>query len=88
MRPALLLIDFINSMDFDGGARLAQRAVAAARRTRRLKAAARDQGVPTIYVNDHFGDWSANFQAVFTRCLRTPRGRELATLLEPAICRS
>lgn len=82
-RPALLLVDFINTMEFDGAAKLAKRAVAAARRTRRLKADAREQGVPTIYVNDHFGDWSANFDAVLQRCRGSRHGCELASLLEP-----
>lgn len=82
-RPALLLIDFVNTLDFDGGAKLAKRAVAAARRTRRLKDRAHAEGVPTIYVNDHFGDWSANFDAVLKRCERSPLGSRLASLLCP-----
>ena len=82
-RPALLLIDFVNSLDFDGGAKLAKRAVAAARRTRRLKDRAHAEGVPTIYVNDHFGDWSANFDAVLKRCERSRLGSRLASLLCP-----
>ena len=82
-RPALLLIDFINTLDFDGGAQLAKRAVAAAQRTRRLKDQARAEGVPTIYVNDHFGDWSANFDAVLRRCEQSRHGTELAALLCP-----
>ncbi|MPZ42728.1 MAG: isochorismatase family protein [Betaproteobacteria bacterium] len=82
-RPALLLIDFVNTLDFDGGARLSRRAVAAARQTRRLKERAHAEGVPTIYVNDHFGDWSANFDAVLQRCERSRLGRGLVALLCP-----
>ncbi len=82
-RPALLLIDFINTLDFDGGEELAGRAVAAARHVRRLKRQARAEDVPTIYVNDHFGDWSANFDAVRRRCERSKLGRELTALLRP-----
>jgi nicotinamidase-related amidase len=82
-RPALLLIDFVNTLDFDGGAKLAKRAVAAAQQTRRLKERARAERVPTIYVNDHFGDWSANFEAVLHRCERSRRGKELVSLLCP-----
>ena len=83
MRPALLLIDFVNTLDFDGGARLAKRAVVAARQTRGLKERARAEGVPTIYVNDHFGDWSANFDAVLQRCEQSRLGSALASLLCP-----
>ena len=82
-RPALLLIDFINTLDFDGGEELAGRAVAAARHVRRLKRQARAEDVPTIYVNDHFGDWSANFDAVLRRCERSKLGEELTALLRP-----
>jgi nicotinamidase-related amidase len=82
-RPALLLIDFVNTLDFDGGARLARRALRAARQTRRLKQRARAEGVPTIYVNDHFGDWSANFGAVLQRCEQSRLGKALAGLLYP-----
>jgi nicotinamidase-related amidase len=82
-RPALLLIDFINTLDFDGGDKLAKRAVAAARQTQRLKERARAEGIPTIYVNDHFGDWSASLQAVLRRCEQS-RGKGLVSLLCPA----
>jgi nicotinamidase-related amidase len=83
LRPALLLIDFVNTLDFDGGARFSRRAVAAARQTRRLKRQARAEGVPAIYVNDHFGDWSANFDAVLQRCEQSRLGKELVALLCP-----
>jgi len=83
LRPALLLIDFINTLDFDGGDDLARRAVAAARHTRRLKRQARAEDIPTIYVNDHFGDWSANFGAVLHRCERSRLGGELTALVRP-----
>jgi nicotinamidase-related amidase len=83
VRPALLLIDFINTLDFDGGEALAKRAVAAARQTRRLKRQARAEGIPTVYVNDHFGDWSANFASVLERCERAPLGRDLVAQLRP-----
>ena len=82
-RPALLLIDFINTLDFDGGEKLAKRAVAAAQHTRRLKEQARSERIPTIYVNDHFGDWSANFDAVRSRCERSQLGGKLSALLAP-----
>jgi nicotinamidase-related amidase len=82
-RLALLLIDFINTLDFDGGEKLAKRAVAAAQHTQRLKEQARTERIPTIYVNDNFGDWSANFDAVRSRCERSRLGGKLATMLAP-----
>lgn len=82
-RPALLLIDFINTLEFDGGERLAPRAVEAARHAQELKQRALAEGVPVAYVNDSFGDWSGNFAAVVARCDASPRGAPLARLLRP-----
>jgi nicotinamidase-related amidase len=82
-RCALLLIDFINTLEFDGGAQLAPRAVEAARRTAGLKQRAIAEGLPVIYVNDSFGDWSGNFSAVVERCRRSRLGAPLAGLLCP-----
>lgn len=83
LRPALLLVDFINTLDFRAAGKLAPRAVAAARHTRALKAQARAEDIPAIYVNDHFGDWSANFQAIVRRCESAARGAALVALLRP-----
>ena len=82
-RPALLLIDFINAMEFDGGEALAPRAVAAARHTQRLKHRAVAAGTPVVYVNDNFGDWSGSFEAVLKRSESAERGRALVELLRP-----
>jgi len=54
-RRALLLIDFINPLDFPEARDLAAPALQAARCTRRLAQAARRVGVPVIYANDNFG---------------------------------
>lgn len=70
-------------MDFDGGERLALRAIRAARQTARLKRRARAERVPVVYVNDNFGDWSANFEAVLRQCEASARGRPLVQLLCP-----
>ena len=83
-RPALLLIDFINTLDFDGGSSLAPRAMRAARNTQGLKVRALTDGIPVVYVNDNFGDWSGNFEAVVERCEASAHGRGLAALLRPA----
>src|SRR5829696_759127 len=52
---ALLLIDWINDLEFQGGRRLLAPAVRAAARVAALKARARDAGIPVIYANDNFG---------------------------------
>jgi nicotinamidase-related amidase len=83
-KAALLLIDFVNTLDFGDGGRLARRAVPAARTTQALKQQAHSERIPTIYVNDNFGDWSGNFEAILDRCRKSKNGNELAALLQPS----
>lgn len=80
----LLLVDFINLLDFDGAAELAPSAEAAARETARLRRRLAPQGVRTIYANDNYGLWTSDFKALWTRCAARPgaSGR-LARLVRP-----
>jgi nicotinamidase-related amidase len=85
MKSALLLVDFINLLDFDGAQRLAPRAIAAAKRTTGLKAWAKRQRIPCIYVNDNFGDWKRPFDSLVQACeARGGAARTLVRLLAPA----
>lgn len=83
-RRALLLIDFINPMDFPGAEDLAEGAVEAARAASALKAVLRQAGVPAIYANDNYGGWQSDFQSLVERCAGG-RGAsaEMARLLRP-----
>lgn len=56
-RTALLIIDMINPFDFDGGEEVRRSADRAARTIADLRRAADNRDVPTIYVNDNFGQW-------------------------------
>lgn len=60
-------------------------ALRAARSTAALRNRLRRRGVPVVYVNDNFGDWSSNFSSVVRRCaaLRGPSGT-IAKLLAPS----
>jgi len=51
---ALVLIDFVNSLDFPGGDALFRRALPAARAAGALQMRARQSSVPSIFVNDLF----------------------------------
>jgi nicotinamidase-related amidase len=84
-RTALLLIDFMNPLDFDGAQFLASRAVRAATRAAALKKRMHTRGAPVIYANDNFGRWESDFNAVVDACKR--RGgasAAMATLLAPS----
>jgi nicotinamidase-related amidase len=81
---ALLLIDVINDLEFEGGQELFRDALPAARNIARLKERAQQAGVPVIYVNDNFGRWRSDFKKIVSHCLNDQvRGRPIAELLAP-----
>ena len=81
---ALLLIDVINDMEFEGAEALVEQAVPMAHRIAALKARAKKAGIPAIYVNDNFGRWQSDFRRVVEHCLEDGvRGEEVARILEP-----
>lgn len=69
-RRALLLIDFINPLDFPEAALLAPAAVEAARCTGHMARAARSRGIPVIYANDNFGRWRSDFPTLVSQLRR------------------
>jgi nicotinamidase-related amidase len=81
---ALLLIDWINDLEFDEGDRLLPQALVAARATAALRKRAKQAGVPVIYCNDNFGRWRSDFRALLEHVLHDEvRGRPIAELLKP-----
>lgn len=67
---ALLLIDVINDMEFEGAEALVEQAVPMAHRIAALKKSAKKAGIPAIYVNDNFGRWQSDFRRVVEHCLQ------------------
>src|SRR3954471_13720925 len=81
---ALLLIDVINDLDFEEGDELLRHALPMARQIAKLKARAKEHGIPAIYVNDNFGRWRSDFHAQVEHCLQDGvRGKPLVELLRP-----
>ncbi|HXG67192.1 MAG TPA: isochorismatase family cysteine hydrolase [Blastocatellia bacterium] len=81
---AVLLIDVINDLEFDGGKELLEHALPAAKRIAALKRRARQSGIPVIYVNDNFGRWQSDFKKLLAHCLEEGVcGRPLAEILRP-----
>jgi|ERR1043166_6853509 nicotinamidase-related amidase len=81
---ALLLIDTINDLEFEGGEELFLSALPAAKKIAQLKQRARQAHVPIIYVNDNFGRWRSDFKRIVTHCLDdNVRGGPIAKLLQP-----
>ena len=81
---ALVLIDLINDLEFEGGERLLRAAMRTAPRIAALKEKARRLRVPAIYANDNFGRWRSDFREAVGHCLEDGvRGRPLVELLKP-----
>lgn len=81
---ALLLIDVINPLDFDGAEAMLDRAEAAAERIAAFKSRWKEAGLPVVYCNDHFGQWQENFERVVERCTdEEVPGHRVARTLRP-----
>ena len=81
---ALLLIDVINDLEFEGAASLLAFALPMAERLWELKRLAKAAGVSVIFANDNFGRWQSNFTAQVEHCLGDGvRGEPIARLLRP-----
>ena len=81
---ALLLIDVINDLEFEGGEKLLRNAVPAARRIAAFKERCSAAGIRAIYVNDNFGKWRSDFKKLISHCIDdNTRGREIVELLKP-----
>ena len=83
-RVALLLIDVINDLEFEGGAELLRHALPAAKRIAAFKQRCRRAGIPAVYVNDNFGKWRSDFKKLVSHCLNdNTRGQPVVELLKP-----
>ncbi len=84
MTTALLVIDMINALDFEGGERLLARALPAAEHIAALKRRMRAAGLAVVYVNDNFGKWRSDFRSLVEHCLKPGvPGGPLAERLAP-----
>ena len=81
---ALLLIDVINDLEFEGGDKLLTQALPMAVCLAAVKRRAKAAGIPTIYVNDNFGRWRSDFAKLVRHCLEEDvRGRPVVGHLIP-----
>lgn len=81
---ALVLLDVINDLEFEGGEELAKSAGPMAERIADLKRRAKAAGVPVVYVNDNYGRWQSDFHKLIEHTREAEcRGRFLAEMLAP-----
>ena len=82
---ALLLIDVINDLAFEGSQALVAQAEPMATRLAVFARRARAAGVPRIYVNDNFGQWRSDFRSTVAHCTsRSSPGRHVSQRLRPS----
>jgi nicotinamidase-related amidase len=80
----LLLIDVINDLSFDGADQLLVQALPMARKIAALKRKAVQLQIPTVYVNDNFGQWKSDFRHTVEHCCAgNSRSREISRALRP-----
>lgn len=65
---ALLIIDVINTMEFEGADKLVKNALPMAKSIVKLKKEAKELKIPIIYANDNFGRWRSDFKALIEYC--------------------
>jgi len=81
---ALLLIDVINDLAFEGSGVLVAQAEPMAIRLARLKRRAAAAGMPAIYINDNFGQWRSDFRKTVAHCVaRSSPGHRVSQRLRP-----
>jgi nicotinamidase-related amidase len=81
---ALLMIDVINDMDFEGSEPLVRQAPALGERVAALKKRAKAARIPVVYINDNFGRWQSDFRRLIQHCLEDGvPGEPLVRMLVP-----
>lgn len=82
---ALVIIDMINRLDFEGAETLAAAAEALVGPILTLRDAADRAGVPVVYVNDNHGQWHSERDKIIAAVVddRACRGRNIAERLRP-----
>jgi nicotinamidase-related amidase len=83
-RTALVLIDMVNHLDFEGASDMEAAAKKAAERILLLRDEADRLGVPTVYVNDNFGQWHSERSKLVAHATGEGRpGREMVKRIAP-----
>ena len=81
---ALLLIDVVNDLAFNGSDVLVKQAEAMSIRLAAFTRRARAAGLPVVYVNDNFGQWRSDFRQTVAHCTAPASpGRVVSTRLRP-----
>jgi nicotinamidase-related amidase len=82
---ALILLDVINDLEWEGGEKLLPFALEMAPKLAALVRRAREARIPVVYVNDNYGRWQSDFAKLIEHCLNDDvRGKPVVEQLKPA----
>ncbi|MGM0752416.1 MAG: cysteine hydrolase family protein [Bacillota bacterium] len=81
-KSALVIIDMINTFDFQGGEELYENTLKIVGNIHELKTKAKKAGMPIIYVNDNYGLWQDNMNDIIEHC-KKKKGETVIERLHP-----
>ncbi|WP_010648943.1 isochorismatase family cysteine hydrolase [Oceanobacillus massiliensis] len=81
-KTAVIIVDIINNFDFDGGDNLFQHTKEILPNLINLKKFAKENDLPLIYVNDHYGLWQADFNKIINYC-KNEKSSEIIEIMKP-----
>lgn len=79
---AVLFVDLINDFNFVGGEKLLSNTMEILPNLIKLKSFAKENDLPVIYVNDHYGLWQADFNKIIEYCTNE-NSKELIESMKP-----
>ncbi|MBT2599874.1 MULTISPECIES: isochorismatase family cysteine hydrolase [Oceanobacillus] len=79
---AVVFVDLINDFQFDGGDDLLYNTKQIIPNIIKLRSFAKENNLPIIYVNDHYGLWQADFSKVIDYC-SNEKSREIIEQVKP-----
>lgn len=81
-KTAVVFVDLINTFDFPGSERLLENTKEILPNIIKLKQFAKNNHLPVIYVNDHYGLWQADFNKILEYCTNE-NSKEVIAQIEP-----
>jgi nicotinamidase-related amidase len=84
MGSALVVIDMLNTYDFDDAEALAASAKKVVPNIAKLVERAHDEDVPVVYVNDNYGDWNSSADELVERALQGEHPELIEPIRPPA----
>ncbi|MEJ8767209.1 MULTISPECIES: isochorismatase family cysteine hydrolase [unclassified Oceanobacillus] len=79
---AVVFVDIINDFNFSGGDKLLRNTKMILPNLIKLKTFAKENDLPVIYVNDHYGLWQADFNKIIRQCTNH-NSKEIIEALKP-----